>query len=245
MNKPKYDKKDVELFLLGNKISTLQELKNVIGTDIDMTVFRILKSLSYRSSYSHRGSFYTLDSIAQFDENGLWCYHSVCFSRHGNLLSTLEYFINESDSGYYAQELERLLHVGVNQSLLQMTRKGKITREKISGAYLYCSPVPSVRKRQLLSRQVQGDTRLDYSDEIKAAIIIFVSMLDEQQRRLFAGLEALKLGHGGDLRIADLLGLHPQTVSKGRHELLEHDVQLDRTREAGGGRKQVEKKRRR
>ena len=70
-------------------------------------------------------------------------------------------------------------------------------------------------------------------------------MLDEQQRRLFAGLEALKLGHGGDIRIADLLGLHPQTVAKGRRELCEHDVLLDRTRKVGAGRKQVEKKHRR
>ena len=246
MNRPKYNKEYVRLFFISNKISILQDLKDVLGTDVDMTVFRILKSLSYRSSYSHKGRFYTLDSIAQFDKNGLWCHHSVCFSQHGNLLSTLEYFITESESGYYAQNLERLLHVGVKESLLRLVNKGSITREKISGAYLYCSSVPSIRKKQLLSRQVRGTTREDYTDKVKAAIVIFVSMLDEQQRRLFAGLEALKLGHGGDLRIAELLGLHPQTVAKGRHELLEHDVLLDRARrKAGAGRKQVEKKRQR
>ncbi len=220
-------------------------MKEVVGTNVDMTVFRILKSLSYRSSYSHKGRFYTLDSIAQFDKNGLWCHRSVYFSQHGNLLSSLEYFIMESESGYFAQDLETLLHVRVKESLLRLVKKGKITREKISGAFLYCSSVSSVRKKQLLSRQVQGVNHEGYSDKVKAAIVIFVSMLDEQQRRLFAGLEALKLGHGGDLRIAELLGLHSQTVAKGRRELLEHDVLLDRIREAGAGRKQVEKKRRR
>lgn len=69
-------------------------------------------------------------------------------------------------------------------------------------------------------------------------------MLDEQQRRFFAGLEALKLGHGGDLRVAELLGMHPQTVAKGRRELIEHDVLIDRTRKTGAGRKQVKKKHR-
>ena len=241
MNKPKYNREDVRLFFVSNKISILQDLKDVLGTDVDMTIFRILKSLSYRSSYSHKGRFYTLDSIAQFDKNGLWCHHSVCFSQHGNLLSTLEYFIKESKSGYYAQDLEKLLHVSVKESLLRIVNKGKITREKFTGAYLYCSAVPLIRKRQLLSRQVQGAAREDYTDEVKAAIVIFVSMLDEQQRRLFAGLEALKFGHGGDLRTAKLLGLHSQTVAKGRHELLKHDVLLDRIRKAGAGRKQVEK----
>jgi hypothetical protein len=35
-------------------------------------------------------------------------------------------------------------------------------------------------------------------DELKAAIILFYGLLDEQQRRLFAGLESIRLGHGGD-----------------------------------------------
>jgi len=245
MNKPRYSKKDAELFLISNKISTLKELKETVGTKADMTVFRILKSLPSRSSYSHGGRFYTLDSIAEFDDNGLWCHQSVCFSRYGNLLSTLEHFVTKSEAGYFASELEKLLHVEVRAPLLKLFKKGRIGRKKISGAYLYCSPVPAIRKKQLLSHRVQEADATDFSDEVKAAIILFVSLLDEQQRRLFAGLEALKIGHGGDLQIAELLGLHPQTVAKGRRELQEHDVQFDRIRAAGGGRKQVEKKPRR
>ena len=46
-------------------------------------------------------------------------------------------------------------------------------------------------------------------------------------------------------QIAELLGLHPKTVAKGRHELLEQDIEAQRVRRPGGGRKSVEKKRRR
>jgi hypothetical protein len=245
MNKPRYSKKDAELFLINNKISMLKELKEAVGTEVDMTVFRILKSLSSRSSYSHGGRFYTLDSIAEFDNNGLWCHQSVCFSQYGNLLSTLEHFATKSKAGYFASDLEKLLHVEVKSPLLKLFKKGRIGRKKVSGAYLYCSPVPAIRKKQFLSHQVQVTAATDFSDEVKAAIILFVSMLDEQQRRLYAGLEALKIGHGGDLHIAEFLGLHPQTVAKGRRELQKHDVQFDRIRVAGAGRKQVEKKPRR
>ena len=73
-------------------------------------------------------------------------------------------------------------------------------------------------------------------DELRAAIVLFCSLLDERQRRLYAGLEALKLGHGGDRRIADLLGLDPGTVARGRKQLLAGDVQRDRVRRPGGGR---------
>ena len=47
-------------FLHVHKIATLPELKQALGTTVDTTVFRKLKELSYRSSYSHRGRFYTL-----------------------------------------------------------------------------------------------------------------------------------------------------------------------------------------
>jgi len=80
MNIQKYQSKDIEQFLIRQKISTLKEIKAALGTDVDMTVFRKLKQLSYRSSYSHGGRYYTLDKIAKFDDNGLWCHLCDCFS---------------------------------------------------------------------------------------------------------------------------------------------------------------------
>ena len=73
--------------------------------------------------------------------------------------------------------------------------------------------------------------------------MLFFSLLDEQQRRLYAGLEALKTGWGGDVRIAELLNLDTSTVARGRRELLEQDVEVARVRRTGGGRKSAEKKR--
>ena len=62
-------------------------------------------------------------------------------------------------------------------------------------------------------------------EELRAAIVLFASLLDERQRRLFAGLEALKCGWGGDRRIATLLGIDPSTVAAGRRQLVERDVE--------------------
>jgi hypothetical protein len=80
------------------------------------------------------------------------------------------------------------------------------------------------------------------SDELKAAILLFYSLLDEQQRRLFAGLESMKLGHGGDTVLAEFLGVDSHTVSRGRQQLLDGNVAVGRTRRPGGGRLPVEKK---
>ena len=236
-------------FLRGNRIATLPQLKHLLGTEADITVFRKLKELSYRTSYSHRGSFYTLDEIAPFDERGLWSFDSVWFSRHGTLVATAEDCVTQSRAGYFASELEDILHVPVKEPLLQLVAQGRIARQSVSGLYLYCASNPRTRQQQLLARQSPPDQAAavsagsppgNVSDELRAAIVLFASLLDEQQRRLYAGLESLQLG--GDRQIAELLGLDPHTVAKGRRQLLTQDVETDRVRAVGGGRKLVEKK---
>jgi hypothetical protein len=237
-------------FLRRYRIATLPQLKQLLGTEADITVFRKLKELSYHASYSHRGSFYTLKEIARFDERGLWSFDSVWFSRHGTLVATAEDYVTQSQAGYFASELADILHVPVKEPLLQLVAQGRIARQPVSGLYLYCAANPRARQQQLGARQALLDQAPaasadipsgNVSDEMRAAIVLFASLLDEQQRRLYAGLESLQLG--SDSQIAELLGLDPHTVAKGRRQLLARDVEPDRVRAVGGGRKPVEKKR--
>ena len=233
-------------FLLKNRIATLSQLKQLLGTESDITVFRKLKELSYRTSYSHRGSFYTLDEIAAFDERGLWSFDAVWFSRHGTLVATAEICVTQAPTGYFASELEDLFHVTVKEPLLRLIGQDRIARQTVSGLYLYCASNPRTRQQQLQARQVllesaAAESADTASDELRAAIVLFASLLDEQQRRLYAGLESLQLG--GDRQIAALLHLDPHTVAKGRRQLLAQDVAVGRVRRVGGGRKPTEKKR--
>jgi hypothetical protein len=73
---------------------------------------------------------------------------------------------------------------------------------------------------------------------------LVLSRLDEQQRRWVAGREALRRGHGGIERVAEITGLHPETIRRGRDELTGGlaDRLGDRVRLPGGGRPRVEKK---
>ena len=245
MRSTTYRADDLEQFLVANIVATMREMQDRLGTQVSKTVLRKLKELSYLSSYSHGGRYYTLDQIAQFDHRGLWSYNNVHFSERGTLMATLQHFVDESHSGFFADELRELLAVSVKESLLRLVNSGRVSREKAANRYLYCSAEPTIRKQQLLSRNLMEVAEQELSDEAKAAIIIFLSVLDEKQRRLYAGVEAIKYGLGGDTWIADLLSMHPQTVARGRRELLTGDVEIDRARRAGGGRKPVEKKRRR
>ena len=244
MNIVKYKTNQLKAFLQKKTIATMPEMKEALGTTVSKTVMRKLQELSYRTSYSHGSRYYTLDALTQFNEQGLWAHHSVWFSQYGTLLSTLTHIVAKSEAGYCANELTACLHVSVKESLLKLVNTGQIVREKIAGIYVYCSLDSRIRKKQLVTRQDKESEAEVFSDEVKAAILLFSCVLDEKQRRLFAGLESLKVGLGGDKRVAEILGLHFNTVARGRRELLERDIEPERTRKKGGGRKPVEKKRR-
>ena len=245
---------DTILALLRNQtIASLAEVMAALGARASRrTAFRKLKDIDARTSYSHRGGYYTLDQLAHFDERGLWSFAGVRFSRAGTLIATAETFVNHAEAGHVADELDNLFGVGTRDALRKLVDDGRLTRHKLAGQFLYCAAdrahqTHQVRARRLLLATPGGQPLPDADlmpDELRAAIVLFASLLDERQRRLFAGLEALKCGWGGDRRIARLLGIDPSTVAAGRRQLVERDVEVDRVRRAGGGRRSTEKKRR-
>lgn len=220
------------------KVAAMPQLKAALGTTVDGTVFRKLSALPYRSSYSHRGAYYTLDSIAQYDAQGLWSYQGICFSQHGTLLETAVVMVEKSTAGYFIPELEALVHLPVKDALRQLAQSGRLHRREMAGLYLYCSAERAREQEQWAARQAQDNP----DPQLQSAVALFFSLLDEQQRRLYAGLESLELGHGGDCHIAKLLGLDVGTVARGRMELLNGQIMQGRIRRKGGGRPLVEKK---
>lgn len=240
----------VRQHLRKHTIATLDQLKHAMRTRVDMTVFRKLKALGYHTSYSHRRRYYALDEMARFDRRGLWSCRRVRFSRLGTLLQTARHLVQQSPQGYTASALRKELSVEVKSPLLQLVRQRRIGREKVAGRYVYVVLDPVRRRQQLLSAHESPAVKLQemasgdqgiLAHELKAAIILFVSLLDEQQRRLWAGLESLRLGHGGDQVIAALLGIDPHTVARGRQQLLARDAQLQRIRKSGAGRPAIKK----
>ena len=254
MNTPKYQLQTLKRFFDKHKIATLDQLREALGNPARCTVFRKLGDLHYMSSYSHRGKYYTLKSIARFTNQGLWSFRSVWFSRFGNLLQTSEAFVNHSDAGYSAAELKDIVQVKTKHALSQLVRDGRLQRERFDSIYVYLSAQKDVAIQQIKARKAllkKSPASLIVSnpdlatEEAKALLVLFCSMLNEKQRRLYAGLESLKLGHGGDAHIASLLGMDPHTVAKGRKELMEADlVAASRLRAPGAGRPSQEKKRR-
>lgn len=170
--------------LKRQKIATITELKNVLGSNSSMTIFRKLQELKYISSCSHSGKYYSLQRIAKFNHMGLWSYDSVLFSSYGTLFNTLLSLVEQSEKGYTALELEEILTIKPNSPLLELSKVKKLCRKKISGVFVYFSKNSIIKRQQELKRKdsIEQIDSINFSpkvlmNELKAALIIFYSFI--------------------------------------------------------------------
>jgi hypothetical protein len=85
----------------------------------------------------------------------------------------------------------------------------------------------------------------DHPDKVQHhRMNLFLSRLDEQQRRWYVALEAERAGPGGDRLLTQITGLDAKTLRRGGDELAAElaDRPPHRVRQAGAGRPAVEKK---
>ena len=73
---------------------------------------------------------------------------------------------------------------------------------------------------------------------------LFLSRLDEQQRRWYVAMESNRMDAGGTLLLSQITGMDVKTIRRGRHELETDlgDRPSERIRLPGGGQPPVEKK---
>jgi hypothetical protein len=72
---------------------------------------------------------------------------------------------------------------------------------------------------------------------------VFLSRLDEQQRRWYVAIESNQRGAGGDRILSEITGMDEKTIQRGRQELAASLAErpCDRVRVPGGGRQKAEK----
>lgn len=142
-------------FFKKKRVAMLPDIYALLGTTSRMSAFRRLRELDYLSSFSHVGRYYTLPGVANFDPQGLWFYEEVGFSRFGNLKETVIDLVDQSVGGKTHEELEQQLRLRVHNTLLDLVRSDKLTREAFEGVFVYLSR-RSTRAQQQLARRREG-----------------------------------------------------------------------------------------
>jgi hypothetical protein len=157
--------------------------------------------------------------------------------------------VEHSQQGCFASELEALLQVRVHNALARLSAAQRLDREQLVDQYLYLSQTMGKEQlerryealRQAHERGAVG--RPGVPQELQESIHVLLSVLNEKQRRLYLGLESIRLGHGGDFEVARMAGVNVKTVAQGRRQLLARNVTAERIREAGAGRPALKKNR--
>jgi hypothetical protein len=160
---PKSDaSKALRAFFKKRRVVMLPDIFTVLSTTSRMSAFRRLRELDYLSSFSHMGRYYTLPLVANFDPQGLWFYEDVGFSRFGNLKETVIHLVDQSVAGKTHDELEKQLRLRAHNTLLDLVRSGKLTREAFEGVFVYLSLcTDSAQQQRLRRREGAGDSARD------------------------------------------------------------------------------------
>ncbi|MDR0565863.1 MAG: hypothetical protein LBG47_02315 [Prevotellaceae bacterium] len=82
--------------------------------------------------------------------------------------------------------------------------------------------------------------KVDFEYDIVEHEKFFYGQLSEQQKRMYAGLKAMEAGYYGVREVAKRLGIHINTIRRGKNELLKKIVPpASKVRQKGGGRKKT------
>lgn len=119
-------------------IQTFVDLETISGCK-GRTLQRKIKNSKLLASYNKNSKFYTLPTLALFNEYGIWQYQGVLFSQHGDLYQTLVSLVDQSRSGYTSSELMQVVHVKTDDALRVLVKQKRLQRQKDSIYYVYYS----------------------------------------------------------------------------------------------------------
>ena len=165
------DENDVLQRFRRQKIITIDQLVDLFKCSV-ITVRRRLKKWRTYTSINKNGRYYTLPQIPVFDENGLWKYQTVLFSKHGNLKQTIVELIKTSPKGLSAVEIGDIVGILPNSSFLsQIKNVSGVRREKHRGRFTYLSDSPEIYNRQK-HKWASSQSVIDFPTDAEAIVIL-------------------------------------------------------------------------
>ncbi len=137
--------------LEGMKVFTLERLVSSLRCSIPTARLK-LKQWGAYTSYNQNGRYYAMSTAPRFDNNGLWHYKDIYFSRYGNLKNTIVQLVERSSSGLTGKEIGAFVRLDPRSFMHHFRNAGGIQREKPAGVYVYFSDNPVTYKQQRKSR---------------------------------------------------------------------------------------------
>ena len=151
------------------KVITIEQLAGLLESSV-ITARRQLKKWRACTSFNMNGRYYTLPGIPRFDENGIWKYQRILFSKYGTLTQTIFQLIRRSETGLSAKQIAKVVKVASNSSVFSRLQSVPgIRRERYQGRFVYFSEERYQEQKAALHQPQQ--TRLPSDAE---AVMILV-----------------------------------------------------------------------
>lgn len=158
-------------------VVVLEDMQKALCSASRATVFRHLAKVRYRRSYNYNGRYYTKHDLGRYDRSGIYSYKGIHFSRDGNLVATVSRLVYESLAGQTQRELQELLQVRVQTSLVSMVQDKQIARFKVAGQFIYLHRDLEIRAAQLAKRREMIEERRFESQEVTDTVVIQVLLI--------------------------------------------------------------------
>ena len=191
----------VEKFIRSKKIQTLEQiLKHVSCSEI--TLRRDIRRINGITSYTHQGRFITLKDIPEFDNNGIWFYRKVGFTKYKNSLELIVHLINNSREGLSREQIQEILKIQIYQQIQTLLKRNELFRIKIGNKYIYLPEelAKNQKKRlQLLNAnnvEEYYDAMVSFSDLVallKAVLVEKKIKIDIKNLKRFTQKYSLKI----------------------------------------------------
>ncbi len=178
MNKKNPKIKQVINLFENEKCCTINYLSQALEYS-NRSTYRLLKKVGYYSSFTHNGKWYTLEDMPEFDDNGLWFYQEIGFSKWRSLITTIHHLIDHSAQGLTARDLSSILSSSCAPVLNKIYKAEKIDRVKTSRGFVYISINSIVNEKQLRNLG-RSDVLPNLSDADKITILVEFIRFPEQ-----------------------------------------------------------------
>ncbi|MBW2130855.1 MAG: hypothetical protein JRH13_16025 [Deltaproteobacteria bacterium] len=168
------------------KVLTIEQLVDLLGCSL-ITARRYLKKWRAHTSFNMNGRYYTLPEVPRFDENGIWRYREIYFSRYGNLMQTMCALIRRSERGLSARQIAEVVGVVSNSSVFsRLQQVPGIRRERHQGRFVYFSDERYAEQKAALDEEEQ--TRIVSDAEAVMILVDYIkhphSSVEELARRV-------------------------------------------------------------
>jgi len=153
-------------------VITIKQLVQLLQCSV-ITARRRLKKWKVYTSINKNGRYYTLPQVPVFDDNGLWQYQAILFSKHGNLKQTIIQIIRQAPTGLSAADIAKMVALAPSSSLFaQIKNAAGIRREKHCGRFIYFSDTPAIYKRQKQQWGLNRQSDINWPTDAEAVVIL-------------------------------------------------------------------------